>query len=178
MMTLEFFERVNAGEQFALPLSLSAYLDKGKLSWPSGSAVLPGAIVHPRLQDRDFRPLAIGDPLWLGVDGSVTVYDGQCGDVVRPIFVNEAAYYHAASGLGIGVCEPITWQLADRSEWPLRRDGERGAVIGRGTRHQLEWDAAVVHAREVTRRESERTVGEEVHVEAANIATNDGRLAE
>jgi N-acyl-aromatic-L-amino acid amidohydrolase len=57
------------------------------------------AFVHPLRQDRDFQPIAAGDPLFLHFDGSVIPYDGPDGLV--PVFINEAAYYekHAAMTL-------------------------------------------------------------------------------
>jgi len=111
-MLFEFFDRLSSGDQPALPPTLEAFVDKGKLAWPAGkSGALPGVIVHPNLQDRDFEKLVVGDPLWLALDGTVTPYAGQYGDEVYPVFINEAAYYHSASGLGIGICEPVVCRL-------------------------------------------------------------------
>jgi len=68
------------------PSSLFLYfaVDKGKVPWAAGppGSSLPGSVVHPSLQDRDFAPLKIGDPLFERLDGSVDVYDGAFGDIV------------------------------------------------------------------------------------------------
>ena len=46
-------------------------------------------------------------------DGSVIEYDGMCGDVVYPIFVNEAAYYLTQSGRGIGLTALVDWPVPE-----------------------------------------------------------------
>mmetsp|Transcript_5546 Transcript_5546/g.14654 ORF Transcript_5546/g.14654 Transcript_5546/m.14654 type:complete len:333 (+) Transcript_5546:72-1070(+) len=112
MLTLEYFQRIQAGDAPPTPSTMAAYVDAGKLAWPHAeNEVLPSAMVHPDLQGRDFEPLCVGDPLWIGVDGTVTYYDGTAGDEVVPIFINEAAYYHVKSGRGIGLCKPVEWTL-------------------------------------------------------------------
>ena len=55
-----------------------------------------------RPQDRDWAPLAVGDPLFETLDGDVIAYAGEFGDRAVPIFVNEGGYYGASSGRGIG----------------------------------------------------------------------------
>jgi aspartoacylase len=55
----------------------------------------PAGLVHPTLQDRDWRPLRAGDPLFLAMDGSMTVLRpeyGAGGENLWPVFINEAAY--------------------------------------------------------------------------------------
>ena len=66
----------------------------------------------PTLQDRDFEPLHTGEHMFVTPDGRVITYDGASGDVVHPVFVNEAAYYYAESG-SAGVA------LTTRADWPL-----------------------------------------------------------
>lgn len=53
------------------------------------------ALVHPTLQDRDWRPLGAGDPLFMAMDGTVASLTQACGagaGNLWPVFVNEAAY--------------------------------------------------------------------------------------
>ncbi len=38
-------------------------------------------------------------------------YDGSLGPTVVPIFINEAAYYYAASGLGIMLTQAVEWPV-------------------------------------------------------------------
>mmetsp|Transcript_6838 Transcript_6838/g.17991 ORF Transcript_6838/g.17991 Transcript_6838/m.17991 type:complete len:339 (-) Transcript_6838:410-1426(-) len=110
-LVLDFFERRNRDATPPLPPTLRVYVDLGKLAWPSGHGGLPGAVVHPSLQDADFAPIATGDPLFIALDGSVITYDGGLGDEVVPIFINEAAYYYSQSGIGIGVAAPHDLEL-------------------------------------------------------------------
>ena len=83
-LVLDFFERRNADAAPPTPPTLRVYVDRGKLAWPSGHGGLPGAVVHPSLQDADFAPIATGDPLFIALDGSVITYDGD--DTPRATF--------------------------------------------------------------------------------------------
>ena len=67
--------------------------------------------MHASIQDRDFMPLNKGEALFDRLDGSTVPYDGSLGEVVYPIFINEAAYYYAQSGTGVGITECIDWPL-------------------------------------------------------------------
>ena len=73
----------------------------GKISWPNDESNpnFPAVIVHKSLQDHDFKPLRVGDPLFVTLDGTVIPYDGSHGDEVHLIFVNEGGYYYASSKL-------------------------------------------------------------------------------
>jgi succinylglutamate desuccinylase len=123
----EYFDKADRGEAPPTPATLAAYVYEGKLAWPhTADETLPLAIIHPQLQGRDFEPLSVGDPLWLSVDGTVTLYEGEYGEKVVPIFVNEAAYYNAKSGRGIGLCRAV--------EWPLRGGGSEDTVYLTPTR--------------------------------------------
>ena len=77
----------------------------GKISWPNDESNpnFPALMVHQSVQDRDFAPLRIGDPLFVDLDGRIIPYDGSHGEEVHLIFVNEGGYYYASSGTGIGV---------------------------------------------------------------------------
>ena len=99
---------------FAWPRCPSqVFHDEGKIPWEEGDvgSALPGALIAASVQDRDFEPLSTGDPLFERLDGSVVEYDGSLGDVVYPVFVNEAAYYYAQSGRGVGVTKVVDWPL-------------------------------------------------------------------
>ena len=68
----------------------------GKISWPNcpSNPNFPALMVHKSLQDRDFEPLRVGDPLFVQVDGTIIPYDGSHGEEVHLIFVNEGGYYY------------------------------------------------------------------------------------
>ena len=68
-------------------------------------------IIYIYLQDRDFEPLHEGSPLYESINGEIVTYDGSLGLTVTPIFINEAAYYYAASGLGIMITEAVEWPV-------------------------------------------------------------------
>ena len=71
-------------------------------------------LIAPSLQDSDFEPLRTGDAMWVRPDGSESMedrYDGALGEVVYPIFVNEAAYYYAQSGRGVGLTKLVDWPV-------------------------------------------------------------------
>ena len=71
---------------------------------------------HPDLQDKDWRQLRAGDPMFVRMDGvTVDRYDGRHGEVVHAHFVNEAAYYLPSSGLG--------FELSQEAELPLWGEG-------------------------------------------------------
>lgn len=84
-----------------------------KISWPcdDDNPNFPALLVHRSVQDRDFRTLRRGDPLFVGLDGSVVPYDGSHGDEVVLMFVNEGGYYYRSSGTGIVVAEKTAFDL-------------------------------------------------------------------
>jgi aspartoacylase len=63
------------------------------------------AFVHPRLQDADYQPLQLGDPIFQSLDGETLVYEGEAP--VYPVFVNEAAYYEKAIAFSVTRRETI-----------------------------------------------------------------------
>lgn len=77
----------------------------GKIAWPSSkdNENFPAWIVHPNIQDADYRAVRRGDPLFVDSAGRVICYDGSQGEEIYVIFVNEAGYYYESSGTGIGV---------------------------------------------------------------------------
>lgn len=128
---LEFLQRRNAGEDVlgelneAYPSGLvPTFRTKPakrpgemsyKITWPSDpeNPNFPTLMVHESLQDRDFHVVRKGDPLFVGLDGTVSYYDGSHGDEVHVIFVNEAGYYYASSGTGITVSIQTQFDLND-----------------------------------------------------------------
>lgn len=115
-LILQYLELYNNG-QAPEPSSptIDVYVDKGKVPWASGppTSSLPGSVVHPSLQDRDYDALHKGDPLFVRLDGSLEMYDGSLGDTVYPIFINEAAYYYSESGRGISMCDRVQWPMPE-----------------------------------------------------------------
>ena len=113
-LLLHYLERHYSGQEPPLPSSLSLYVDQGKVAWPDAegpASLLPDSLIAPSLQDRDFEPLHAGDPMFVRPDGRIVTYDGGSGSLVYPIFVNEAAYYYAESGRGVGLTTLADWPI-------------------------------------------------------------------
>jgi len=84
-----------------------------KLVWPSDpeNENFPQWLVHKDVQDKDFREIKTGDPLFVNLDGEVIPYDGSHGSPILLMFVNEGGYYYASSGTGISVARKDEYDL-------------------------------------------------------------------
>ncbi|XP_027704587.1 aspartoacylase isoform X2 [Vombatus ursinus] len=71
--------------------SLEVYRVMEKVDYPRKENGEIAAVIHPSLQDQDWKPLNPGDPVFLTLDGKTIPFDGD--STVYPVFVNEAAYY-------------------------------------------------------------------------------------
>jgi len=81
---------------------------------PDGDAA---ATLHPLRQDRDWRPMVAGDPLFLDADGGTIAYTPPAAldpadreGPVWPVFINEAAYGEKG----------IALSLTRREVWPVQ----------------------------------------------------------
>ncbi|MEB3322169.1 MAG: aspartoacylase [Synechococcaceae cyanobacterium] len=95
-----------------LPPALVVHRHLRSLDLPRHADGSPAAVVHPRLQHRDWQPIHPGDPLFLSAEGIGQAYGGPGADEEGPlwaVFVNEAAYEEK----GIAV------SLTRRERWPL-----------------------------------------------------------
>lgn len=113
-LLLRYLELHYAGRAPALARSLHVYEWLGKVPFVEGNdpiGRLPGAVVAASVQDRDFEPLQIGAALFEHIDGTVVPYDGAMGEVVYPVFINEAAYYLPESGRGVGMSRLVERQV-------------------------------------------------------------------
>jgi aspartoacylase len=81
-----------------LPQGLSVHLHTGSLDLPRDGSEQPLAVLHPQRQNRDWRPLQEGDPLFWLADGSVQGVAPAGSEATAavaglwPVFINEAAY--------------------------------------------------------------------------------------
>lgn len=113
-LLLRYLELHYSGVEPATPATLPVYVSLGKVPFVDGAdadGALPGAVVAASLQDRDFAPLRAGEALFEALDGSLVPYDGSLGEVVHPVFINEAAYYYRESGRGVGMSRPVEWPV-------------------------------------------------------------------
>jgi succinylglutamate desuccinylase len=77
-------------------------------------------MVHPALQDRDFEEIRDGDPLFLLLDGSTTVFSREkharqipTNEALYAFFINEAAYYEGNVALVLATREEMTYGIHD-----------------------------------------------------------------
>jgi aspartoacylase len=70
---------------------LTIYQKIQSIDYPRNESGELQAMIHPRLQFRDYEPLNPGDPMFLTFDGESVLYEGK--STVYPVFINEAAYY-------------------------------------------------------------------------------------
>uniref|UniRef100_UPI00398F71CF aspartoacylase n=1 Tax=Pristiophorus japonicus TaxID=55135 RepID=UPI00398F71CF len=91
---LDFTHCYNEGKEFP-PCTLDVYRAFEKVNFPRDSEGQITAIIHPELQDGDWKQLKPGDPSFLTLDGKTISYNGS--SPVYPVFVNEAAYYEKES---------------------------------------------------------------------------------
>ncbi|XP_074046636.1 aspartoacylase [Macrotis lagotis] len=87
---LDFIQYFNEGREFPA-CSLEVYQVIEKVDYPRKENGEIAALIHPSLQDKDWKPLNPGDPMFLTLDGKTIPFDGD--STVYPVFVNEAAYY-------------------------------------------------------------------------------------
>nr|XP_060628450.1 N-acyl-aromatic-L-amino acid amidohydrolase (carboxylate-forming) [Anolis sagrei ordinatus] len=87
---LDFIELFNKGTLFP-SFESEAYKVTGRVDFPRDPTGEISAVVHPKLQDKDFQPLQPGHPIFQTLDGEDIQYEGD--NTTYPAFINEAAYY-------------------------------------------------------------------------------------
>ncbi|MFN9646127.1 MAG: aspartoacylase [Cyanobacteriota bacterium] len=99
-----------------LPAGLVVHRHLRSLDLPREAQGRPAAILHPRLQDRDWRPLRPLDPLFQTLAGDTLPWRPEPEDppVVWPVFINEAAYEEKG----------IAFSLTQREEWAVMPEWE------------------------------------------------------
>ncbi|XP_071944003.1 N-acyl-aromatic-L-amino acid amidohydrolase (carboxylate-forming)-like [Antedon mediterranea] len=85
-----FIEDFNSGV-ISDSFQTDAYNITDKVDFPRDADGNITAMIHPRLQDRDWEAVNKGDPLFLTFDGKTITYDKQ--ETRYPVFINEASYY-------------------------------------------------------------------------------------
>lgn len=105
---LDFIEEWNSGINLALASRVLLYCFRRHVDYPRGSDNLPSAMVHPELQNRDSQALQPGEPVFLGFDGFVTLWEG---DTVWPVFIDEAAYYE--KGIAFAATDKLELEISE-----------------------------------------------------------------
>ena len=96
------------------PSHLVVHRHRRSLDLPRHGDGSPAALIHPRLQHRDWQPLQAGDPLFQASDGGTIAYippDDLAGQPEWPVFINEAAYGEKG----------IALSLTTRERWPVQQ---------------------------------------------------------
>lgn len=92
-LVLEVLEIVDAWNEGrgpeVKPFKYYRHLDN--VDFPRSSTGEIHGVIHPDLEFRDYAPMEPGDPMFLGFDGVIQVWNGD--KPVWPVFINEAAYY-------------------------------------------------------------------------------------
>jgi aspartoacylase len=96
---LDYLEAYNTGVLLAKKDTFTIYETIRTIDYPRDEFGKIQAMVHPRLQFRDYEALHPGEPLFLSFDGEDIIYDGD--SVVYPVFINEAAYYEKGVAMHI-----------------------------------------------------------------------------
>ena len=92
-ITLRFLELVEIWKNGSLPVAngnLEIFTEMRNIDYPRDIDGCITAMLHPALQGRDFCELKAGMPIFMGFDGSETIWQGE---TCYPAFINEAAYY-------------------------------------------------------------------------------------
>ncbi len=88
---LDYIEADRQGQPSATEANLTSYRILGKVDYPRNKYGEIQAMIHPRLQFQDYKPLHPGNPMFITFDGKDIFYKGE--STVYPVFINEAAYY-------------------------------------------------------------------------------------
>ncbi len=95
---LDYLEIYNQGTFSQFEEALTFYQLIERVDYPRNNRGEIQAMIHPRLQGKDYEPIDSGDPLFLTFDEQTIVYEGS--STVYPVFINEAAYYEK----GVAMC--------------------------------------------------------------------------
>jgi succinylglutamate desuccinylase len=104
---LDYFDAMNHGSSLTVPPSLVVNQAIASIDYPRNSAGELQAMVHPKLQFRDYEPLHIGDPMFLTFAGDTIAYQGS--STVFPVFINEAAYYEKGIAMTLTGKQELTF---------------------------------------------------------------------
>ncbi|TWW58682.1 N-acyl-aromatic-L-amino acid amidohydrolase (carboxylate-forming) B-like isoform X1 [Takifugu flavidus] len=98
-LTFEFVQKFNAGHTFEGG-EVEAYTMEDSVDYPRDPTTGEiTASVHSELQDKDFKLLKPGDPIFKRFSGETVTYKGE---ELYPFFINECAYYEKKIAFVLG----------------------------------------------------------------------------
>ncbi|XP_013863167.1 N-acyl-aromatic-L-amino acid amidohydrolase (carboxylate-forming) B [Austrofundulus limnaeus] len=104
-LTITWLQEFNSGCTFEGG-EVEAYIAAKSVDYPRDPDGKITAVIHPKLQDNDFKLLQPGDPVFLSFSGETVNHEGE---ELYPFFVNECAYYE----------KKIAFHLARRETFTL-----------------------------------------------------------
>ena len=76
--------------QIKLPKGLIVHAHQGSIDYPRETNGNINALIHPKRMNQDWKPIKMGDPLFMDVLGKTKTYTGE--DIIWPVFIGEVAY--------------------------------------------------------------------------------------
>ena len=105
---LDFISQFNSGSFVRASSTVEVYAYSGKLKLPVNDAGERIGMVHKNIQDRDFKALNPGDPVFTLFDGGTELpWDGDY--TAYPHFINEAAYYD--NNLAMSLAKKVVYDV-------------------------------------------------------------------
>jgi aspartoacylase len=104
---LDYFEQLNTSQNLDTYDRIEIYDYVELVDFPRDTNGEIVAMVHPELQDNDYRVLVKGDPIFVTLNGEVMAYEKE--EALHALFVNEAAYYE--KGFAFCLTEKKTIEL-------------------------------------------------------------------
>jgi succinylglutamate desuccinylase len=97
-LILDYVEAYNQVKLEQLNKISTIYQVTHNIDFPRNESGEIRAMIHPKLQFQDYKPLYPGKPIFLTFEGEEILYEGD--SIVYPVFINEAAYYEK----GVAMC--------------------------------------------------------------------------
>ena len=76
--------------QIKLPKDLTVHIHQGSIDYPREINGNINALIHPKRMNQDWKPIQMGDPLFMDILGNTKTYSGE--DTIWPVFIGEVAY--------------------------------------------------------------------------------------
>ncbi|MBW4617246.1 MAG: aspartoacylase [Desmonostoc vinosum HA7617-LM4] len=96
---LDYVEIYNHKASIKIKDTFTIYQSIKTVDYPRNEVREIRAMIHPRLQFRDYEALHPGEPMFLTFDGKEIIYEGE--STVYPVFINEAAYYEKGVAMSL-----------------------------------------------------------------------------
>ncbi|XP_031571766.1 aspartoacylase-like isoform X2 [Actinia tenebrosa] len=87
--TLDIIEAFNNGKEFQ-EREIELFECKKMVKYPCDENGNISAMIHPKLEEQDWKPLKKGDPMFMTFGGQTITYEEE--EVIWPTFINEASY--------------------------------------------------------------------------------------